>query len=116
MGAGVESWISPALAESLLSSAIQWEVLEEMKLDSTEVHGERPRLGAKLGDLISYQGGKKAVLRGWSNTETTKKVVEIPLVKENSNQTEFDAEEPYLSWDLILLSAGGWTGGSLKPE
>lgn len=56
-----------------------------MKLDSTEVHGERPRLGAKLGDLISYQGGKKAVLRGWSNTETTKKVVEIPLVKENSN-------------------------------
>lgn len=56
-----------------------------MKLDSTEVHGERPSLGAKLGDLISYQGGKKAVPHGWSNTETAKKAVEMPLVKENSN-------------------------------
>lgn len=35
-----------------------------MKLDSAEVHGERPRLGAKLGDLISYQGGKKLYYMG----------------------------------------------------
>lgn len=49
----VESWVSPALEELLLSSAIWWEILEEMKLNSTEVHGGGLRLGEKLGHLIS---------------------------------------------------------------
>lgn len=47
----VESRISPALEELLPSSAIQWEVLEEMKLNFTEVHSGRPSFWEKNWEI-----------------------------------------------------------------